>query len=237
MSTPSRQPKRDAGVIAAATALWMARLYREKRLFDYFEAKAAQKASGGRAVIGTPEGAAASRRAVALKKEFGWTGIEDEFERERIFAAATVFNSRKEMMAEAQRSKGRTRLAKAFDELPDNVAYEQEVAWVRAHPLVFTALDRVMREEEYKPPQLTVRDLLGRSNGPAPSKGAATQLRFALADPIGWNKRLMDGGKKKAAEGSGGKTPEGDSEVVVDDMSDIRQMVASIGKMQRQPDA
>ena len=224
MSSQPRQPSRSER--KAAEALWQSRLFREGRLFEYFDAYAELKKASAGTGFGTRECRDAGKRSAELKKQFGWTGIGDEFERERIYSSAAVFNSRKEMMAEAQRSKGRTRLAKAFDELPDNVAYEQEVAWVRAHPLVFTALDRVMREEEYKPPQLTVRDLLGRSNGPAPSKGAATQLRFALADPIGWNKRLMDGGKKKAAEGSG-KTESADADagIIPDDLSEVERML------------
>jgi len=218
----------------AARILWLSRLYREGKLAAYYDARAEIRRESKGAKFGDKRSIASSHRSSELKKEFGWTGIKDEFERNRTFVSTNVINHRKEIMAEAQRNKGRTALAKAFDELPDNVAYEQEVAWVRAHPLIFSALDRVMRDkEDYSPPKLTVRDLLGRSNGAAPSKGAATQLRFALADPIGWNRRFMDGGKKKAAEGSSGKTGESDAEVVVDDLSDIRQMVASIGKPQQ----
>ncbi len=210
----------------AARILWMARLYREGKLADFWSKRAKLRIAAKGATFGGEVAREASIKSMALKAEYGWTGPKDEFERHRIFVNQPVQNSRKLMMAEAQRNKGRTALAKAFDELPDNVSYEQEVAWVRAHPLVFTALDKVTREEEYKPAKLTVRDLLGRSNGPAPSKGAATQLRFALADPIGWHKRLMDGGKKKAAEASGkpGET-ETDNGHVPDDMDEIKRML------------
>ena len=224
MSNQSRSP--DLSKHATAKILWLARLYREGTLSNYWMARAAIRAAAKGSTLGDAKASEASRKSSELKKEFGWTCINDEFERHRIFASTTVVNHRKELMAEARRNKGRTGLAKAFDELPDNVAYEQEVAWVRAHPLVFSALDRVTREEEYKPAKLTVRDLLQRSNGPAPSKGAASQLRFALADPLGWNKRFMDGVKKKAAE-STGKGSETDTEAghVPDDIDEIKRML------------
>ena len=211
---------------AKATILWTARLYREGTLETYWSERAAIRAKAKGLAFGCEEAKAIGRQGSQLKKKFGWTGIKDEFERHRIFLNQPVQNSRKLLMAESARNNGRTRLAKAFDDLPDNVSYEQEVAWVRAHPLVFSALDKVTREEEYKPAKLTVRDLLGRSNGPAPSKGAATQLRFALADPLGWHKRLMDGGKKKAAEASGkpGET-DGDAGIIPDDLEEVERML------------
>lgn len=222
----SSQPQRLKKISAHETAriLWLGRLFREGKLDAYWAARAQIRATGAK--FGERRTAEASHASANLKKEFGWTGINDEMERHRIFLTQPVVNRRKEQMAELQRNKGRTALAKAFDDLPDSVSYEQEVAWVRAHPLVFSALDKVTREEEYKPAKLTVRDLLGRSNGPAPSKGAASQLRFALADPLGWNKRLMDGGKKKAAESSGkpGES-EGDSGHVSDDMDEVKRML------------
>ena len=223
----SKQSRRlDKFDYEASRVLWMARLYREGTFRDYCNQRAEIRAQTKGAAVGDARMLEASHRSNDLKKKFGWTGIKDEFERHRIFLNQPVHNNRKLIMAEAARNKGRTALAKAFDELPDNVSYEQEVAWVRAHPLVFSALDKVTREEEYKPAKLTVRDLLGRSNGPAPSKGAATQLRFALADPLGWHKRLMDGGKKKAAEASGkpGET-DGDSGIIPDDLEEVERML------------
>ncbi len=214
-----------------AKILWLARLYREGTLSDYWMARAAIRTAAKGSVFGGDKIREAAQKSSDLKKQFGWTGINDEFERHRIFASTTVVNHRKAIMAEAQRNKGRSAIEKALSKLPITAPVEQEMAWARAHPKMTRALSDALKKQadDYEPPRPTSTDVLGTYYIPCPSRGAWNILLAALGNPKKFSEQLLS----KQKEGAVKNADNGESESnVVDDMSDIRQMINSLGKQQ-----
>lgn len=203
-----------------ANVLFQYRLWREGKLEEYWNRRAECKAKG--ATFGTEATTTASKKAMAVRKNFGWLGPRNEFEREKEHQFRPLINKRKEMMAEYARNKGRSAVDKALANLPPVASVEQEMAWVRSHPKMTRALTSKLVDEEYKPPKPNVGDITGVTP-PCPSRGAWNTLLSALGDPKKFNDVLLTrqkDGAVKAADGA--NESEG---AVMDDLAEVERML------------
>lgn len=203
-----------------ALILFQARLFREGKLEKFWADRAACK---GKAKFGSGECKAMARRSSQIKKDYGWVGTADEFEREKALRHAPLANRRKEAMAEAQRNKGRSGLDKAFDALPSTTNASQEVAWVQSHPKMRRALHEILQgDEERQPPKITAADITSPSNGPCPSKTAFNMLLSWLANPKEFQKQMLSKQRDVVTKPSeGGHETNG---VVSDDLSALKRI-------------
>lgn len=198
--------------------LFEARLYREGRLHDYYAARLSNKNKFANLRDKT-------MAANALKREFGYVGSRHELELVESEKRLSAVHRRKEAMAEAGRNRGRSALDKAFDELPNRAAADQELSWVQSHPRMRRALHDILRdpEGERKPPKITVADITSPSNGACPSKSAFSMLLSWLANPKEFQKQLLSKQRDGATKsGEGGNDTEG---AVVDDLSEVERLL------------
>lgn len=196
-----------------AAILFQARLHREGKLADFYADKAAIPNEGP----GIDGMRAKVRRVYELKTKYGFAGYKKEIELAASERKLSAVCRRKEAMAEAGRNRGRSALDKAFDELPNRAAADQELSWVQSHPRMRRALHDILRDPdgERKPPKITVADITSPSNGACPSKAAFSMLLSWLASPKEFQKQLIakqrDGAVKS---GDGGTEASG---IVADD--------------------
>lgn len=163
-------------------------------------------------------------------KEFGYVSPQRERKLHHEAKAIARANYYVQKIGKTQRKRKRQMqqlpLNEAFDKLPNSAPVEAEMAWVKAHPKVGEALDR-MDDDDADPIRLTAHDITATSNGPAPSKGAVNMLRMALRDPVGWHKALLSESKKKV---SGNQGDDADDGHVNDDLSEVDRILrAALG--------
>ena len=205
----------------------MARLYREEKLQAYHDARAAVRATAKGAAFGDKRATDASHKVSDLKKQFGWTGIKDEFERHRIFLNQPIGNHWKKQMAEIQRNRGRTSIEKALDSLPVTAPVEQEMAWVRAHPKMTRALSDALRKQpdDYEPPRPRSDDVTGANYIPCPSRGAWNILLAALSNPKKFYDQLLTKQKDGAVKNAENAETESN---VMDDLGEVERMLNAV---------
>lgn len=209
-SIPERHRRRVSYV------LFMSRLYQEGRIVEYLDEKNEGRLKG---VSGpTHEGRLAGRiRGVELRKKYGFTKPSEEYQRFQANLHKPAYNRRKEMQAQAMKSRGRAAIGKALADLPPVASVEQEMAWVRSHPKMTDALTRKLTQgpdEEYKPPRLGIADLSDVTPA-CPSRGAWNTLLAALSDPKKFNDVLLT--KQKDAAMKAADTTDSD----VDEIDDL----------------
>lgn len=211
-----------------ARILWLARLFREGKLEAYWNARIQirlkAKGAGG---FGDARVIRASHESSELKKEFGWSGINDEMERHRIFLSQPVVNRRKEQMAELQRNKGRSAIEKALSKLPITAPVEQEMAWARAHPKMTRALSDALKKQadDYEPPRPTSSDVVGTYYIPCPSRGAWNILLAALGNPKKFSEQLLSKQKEGAVKNADNAESESN---VMDDLGEVERMLNAV---------
>lgn len=211
MSTPS--PSRSYGRRTGGV-LFLARLYREGRLIEFFTAQAEQQ-----------EKAEGKKTLSMLRKEYGYVGYRDELAKHRQFIHQTQYNGRRRKMAEVQKNKGRSTIEVALSALPIVAPVEQEMAWVRSHPKMTRALAAELetQEEGYRPPKPNAHDVKGTYYTPCPSRGAWNVLLAALGSPKEFFKSLLQKQRDGAVK-AGGTDAETDG-VVLDDMDEVERML------------
>lgn len=210
-----------------AFILFQARLFREGKLEKFW---ADREACKGKAKFGSDECKAMARKSLQIKKDYGWSGAVDEFEREKALRHAPLANRRKEAMAEAQRNKGRSAIEKALLTLDPVASVEQEMAWVRSHPKMTRALTKHLLlgpDEAYTPPKPVLYDLTGVTP-PCPSRGAWNTLLSALGNPRKFNDVLLTK-QKEAAVTKSSDIADGDTEVI-DDLGEVERMLSKAAR-------
>lgn len=219
-----------ASSVRIANVLFEARLHREGRLHEYWEAKAKLKEESRGLVFGSPESIAASQKPAALKREFGYLNPKDEFEREKELLHKPIINRRKAQMAEIMKNKGRTALDKAFDALPNRASNDAEMAWVGSHPKMRRAQEHRLQNpgDDPEPVKMVVADITSPSNGPCPSKVAYTTLVAWLSDPKEFQKQMIS--KQRDAASKGMESSAEEEGVVFDDLGEAERMLEAASR-------
>ena len=222
---PSSIPSRHAKLLGHS--LFMVRLYRDGKLADYLDEKKAGKPAPG--LVAGVSGAGSGRgriRLSTLRKKYGYVGYLDELRRYETFQHTPIYNRRKELQAEAMKSRGRAAIGKALAELPPVAPVEQEMAWVRSHPKMTDALTRKLTQkadEEYKPPRLGIADLSDITPA-CPSRGAWNTLLAALSDPKKFNDVLLT--KQKDGAVKPAEATADTEDLVTDDLEEAKRLLA-----------
>lgn len=150
---------------------------------------------------------------VAFMDQLGLTRIEREQKEKNRIRLANI------PVREAEKADGL--FAEARDTLPNDAPVDEQLAWVENH-LAMTRYNRLA--DKAKPIRLTADDILRPSHGPAPCKAAVGLLQYFVHAPKAFYDKVLDRKVKIAVT----QNVEENADRVVDDVSDIEEMLRSV---------